>query len=218
MKGIHSNLSWLSRALLRRTKTKINHLRRILLRPKEPRNDDGRVLLHLGCGNVDGQGFINVDLKVAPHVHHIHDVTDLSMFAENSVDLIYACHVLEHFPKQRLGEILAEWRRVLRPGGTIRLSVPDFDKLLVLYEAAGRNVEAIRQPLLGSEDGYASHLLIWNSGFLTELLQANGFFKVREWSPSSVPEHAFDDWASRGLTVDNKTYPISLNLEADKTS
>jgi predicted SAM-dependent methyltransferase len=53
--------------------------------------------LHLGCGNINYPDFINVDLMPASHVHYVRGINNLKPFKNNSVDLIYACHCLEHF-------------------------------------------------------------------------------------------------------------------------
>jgi Uncharacterized protein conserved in bacteria len=170
----------------------------------------------LGCGDVIGRGFINVDLKPAPHVNYIHDVKNLPFFEDGYADLIYACHVLEHFSLDSLKFVLREWRRVLKNNGVLRLSVPDFDKLLAVYKASDNDVESIRQPLMGVEDGYYSHLLLFNFAFIKKVLENNGFKNVRTWDPNQVSDHDFEDWSSRGLNYNGLNYPISLNVEAEK--
>ena len=72
-------------------------------------------------------GFVHVDALAFPHVDHVRDVTDLSCFDTDSCDLIYACHIVEHFPRHGVGNVLKEWQRVLRPGGVLRIAVPDFE-------------------------------------------------------------------------------------------
>jgi predicted SAM-dependent methyltransferase len=52
------------------------------------------VRLHIGCGDCVIPGFINVDIKKFPHVHHATGADDLHFAADQSVDMIYACHVL----------------------------------------------------------------------------------------------------------------------------
>ena len=97
-------------------------IRRRLTPPPLPAS--GPVRLHLGCGPIDAPGYINVDLLDAPHVHLQRAVDDLSVIPDGSVDLVYACHCLEHFGYRHTRAVLAEWVRVLRPAGTLRLAVP----------------------------------------------------------------------------------------------
>ena len=55
------------------------------------------------------------------------------MFADDSVGLIYASHILEHFGRHQYEDVLAEWYRVLSPGGVLRLAVPDFEVCARLF-------------------------------------------------------------------------------------
>lgn len=216
--NIVKEFRWLYFVIRRRVEGKIKRFSRILKKPNVPQNGDGRVMIHLGCGDVVATGYINVDFKAAPHVHFVHDVTNLPFFEDNYADLVYACHVMEHFPFERIRGILWEWRRALKAGGILRLSIPDFDKLLVLYRDSNNDVESIRHPLMGTEDGYFSHLMLFNFDFVKTILEANGFENVRLWDPNCVSDHEFEDWSSRGLVRDGRTYPISLNVEAEKTA
>ena len=64
-------------------------------------------------------GFIHVDLAPAPHVDHVADVRNLDFIATGSADLVYACHVLEHFGRLEFKDVLREWHRLLKPGGVL---------------------------------------------------------------------------------------------------
>lgn len=61
-----------------------------------PKNSDGKVLVHIGCGEKDAPGFINVDARPLAHVQVVtDDITSLADFETGAVDLVYMCHVLE---------------------------------------------------------------------------------------------------------------------------
>ena len=92
-----------------------------------PEVDNGKMYLHLGCGNINKENFINIDGFPYSHVHYVQSLDKLSNFDDDSVDLIYACHCLEHFRYSQTELVLREWYRVLENGGILRLSVPDFD-------------------------------------------------------------------------------------------
>jgi len=215
-KRAYAELSWASLVLWRRIKRKILAATRFFIGPGLPVNPDGKVYIHLGCADIASPEFINVDICPAPHVHFVRDVSDLSVFPDNYADLIYACHLLEHMNPGDLRNVLGEWRRVLKDGGLLRLSIPDFDKLVGMYEACGRNVESIAGPLMGGWGPYKSHGMVFNSQYLRSVLMDVGFTDVREWDPARVKNHNFEDWASKPIQRDNTSFPISLNLEGVK--
>uniref|UniRef100_A0A6M3KUF0 Putative methyltransferase n=1 Tax=viral metagenome TaxID=1070528 RepID=A0A6M3KUF0_9ZZZZ len=97
---------------------------------------DGKIKLHLGCGNQDyhDKGFINVDIRPLNHVDIITDLNKDFDLPDNCVDEIVANSVLEHFPMGNLNsdtpyansiKILKEWKRVLKDKGTITCKVPN---------------------------------------------------------------------------------------------
>jgi GT2 family glycosyltransferase/2-polyprenyl-3-methyl-5-hydroxy-6-metoxy-1,4-benzoquinol methylase/spore maturation protein CgeB len=83
----------------------------------------GPVRLNLGCGEDHRPGYINVDAYV-PTADLQMDIFDLQM-DDGVVDEIYSSHMLEHLGKAQVPQVLSEWRRVLKPGGTLRLNLPD---------------------------------------------------------------------------------------------
>jgi len=91
--------------------------------------------LHIG-GTRPHPDWKIVDVEPRPEVDYVMNAADLSAFADESVDVIYASHVLEHFHhslNDELLQVLVEWRRVLKPGGRLLISVPDLRILCWLY-------------------------------------------------------------------------------------
>lgn len=202
--------------LRRKLKMRLAFLRRRLIEPPLPKNSAGGVLLHIGCGKINSPEFINIDAQPFPHVHVVSDnITFLDDFADATVDLVYMCHILEHIRREELKTVLSEMARVLKPGGTLRLSVPDFDRLLEVYNASGGNIEAISRQLMGGQENqYNVHYSVFNCRRLTELLREVGFHDITSWDPEDCEHHNFRDKASRRISINGKQYPISLNLEA----
>ena len=217
LKQIFSEVEWVGFVLRRRLKSRLLRLKRSFIQPQLPENPDGKILIHLGCGDVNSPEFINVDARPAPHVHYVRDVCDLSIFPNDSVDLVYACHILEHIRRDKLKKTLWEWRRILKPGGVLRLSVPDFDKIVHIYESTDRNINSILGPLMGGQDyEYNVHYAAFNHSYLADKLKEVGFSEVRKWDPDSVEYHDFQDWANSDIVREGKAFAVSLNLEAIK--
>jgi len=78
--------------------------------------------VHLGCGNKDIPEFINIDIREDSHIDYVADIRKLEMFSDEEVDLIYACHTLEHFKRFEIEDILKEWFRVLKKRWSIKIS------------------------------------------------------------------------------------------------
>ena len=90
------------RAAIRRT--------RMLWHKRSPRmNPADAKRLHLGCGNIRLTGFCNVDILTTSAVDVVSDISKLENFSDNSIELIYACHVLEHFSHDEAVDVLQRW-------------------------------------------------------------------------------------------------------------
>lgn len=192
-------------------------LERLFRRPPMPLNHDGKVNIHLGCGGINHPAFINIDGIPAPHVHYVQRIDKLHPFTNDSVDLVYACHCLEHFSHRQIANVLKEWHRIIKKGGILRVAVPDFDSMVKLYLATGCDIEQVLEPITGGQEyKFNFHMTIFNESFLSKLFLDVGFSHVQAWMPGSSDLTTFDDWSGRFITVDGIDFPISLNLEAIK--
>ena len=61
-----------------------------------------------------------------------------------SVDFVFSSHVLHHLYKDQARELLSEILRILKPGGTLRVAVPDLEYIVNLY-LQGLREEAIEK-------------------------------------------------------------------------
>lgn len=80
--------------------------------------------LHLGCGDTHLDGWTNCDLLSGPAVDVVCEATALP-FADASVDEILSEHMIEHLTYYEFNRAMAEWHRVLKPGGKLTLECPD---------------------------------------------------------------------------------------------
>jgi predicted SAM-dependent methyltransferase len=174
--------------------------------------------LHLGCGSSRAAGFCNVDITGQLSVEVVDDVSRLAKFPDNHAEMIYACHVLEHFSHAEIPLILERWLAVLAPGGELRISVPDIDRIVRIYS---RNWDHFQRPgntpwigLIygGQTDQYDFHKTGFNFCWMAELLRNAGFDAIEEYphEPHFIP----------GLADASLSKPfaefISLNVKASK--
>lgn len=89
--------------------------------------------LNLGCGSRFHPDWDNVDfVPTAPKVRAC-DLTKGLPYPDDSFDVVYHSHLLEHLPRQFVLPFLRECGRVLRPRGVIRVAVPDLEMIARLY-------------------------------------------------------------------------------------
>jgi len=105
-------------------------LRRYLVSARLP---NGVCHLHLGCGTRYLPGFLNIDGNLFNRIDLWLDVRNGLPFSSNTVDSIYSTHMFEHFYPDELQAILRECARVLKPGGGIRLIVPNLANAIAAY-------------------------------------------------------------------------------------
>jgi predicted SAM-dependent methyltransferase len=81
--------------------------------------------LDIGSQNARFQDFTTVDMY-APEADVRADALKLP-FPDNSIEDIWASHILEHFKPSQVQPALKEWLRVLKPGARARIVIPDLD-------------------------------------------------------------------------------------------
>jgi len=169
--------------------------------------------LHIGA-QAKAEGWEVLDVNPGPHVDHVCDAKDLSRFADGSFVQIYASHVVEHFDyMDELQKTFIEWRRVLAPGGSILISVPDLDVLARLLLDRGRLTASDRYFVMrmifgGHIDCYDYHLTGLNDEFLAHFLHSAGYVNIGRVRDFGL----FHDMS----TMMFHGVPISLNMIAEK--
>jgi predicted SAM-dependent methyltransferase len=180
--------------------------------------------LHLGCDKRFIPGFVHIDLADFPHIDHKHDIRSLPMIADGSVDLIYVCHALEYFDRIEVLEVLREWRRALRPGGTLRIAVPDFEAMTLVYQKY-EDLGLVLGPLFGrwqikssSEPMFIYHRTTYDFRSLRTVLESAGFNEVRRYDWRNTIHRDYDDYSQAYIPHMDKEHGIliSLNVEATK--
>jgi predicted SAM-dependent methyltransferase len=168
--------------------------------------------LHIGCGEVIlPKPFENLDGRELTGVDYVVPVYPLP-FEDETFELIYSSHVLEHFKRVETLSILTEWVRVLKKDGILRLSVPSLENLIKIYEISGK-LEMITGPLMGGQTYETNyHYNVFDQKYLTKLMLDVGLTAIHKWDYRRTIHSDFFDF-SQATTCE---IPISLNLEGRK--
>lgn len=170
--------------------------------------------LHLGCGKRDfGPEWIHIDGGTFPHVTY-HNVKKLP-FLDEKIDVIYASHLIAYFNRFEMMDVLYEWRRVLKPKGTLRLATTDFFKCAKLYMNSQVKLDDIHGPMYGRMEmnsKFIYHKTIYDYPSLSKILMLAGFTNVRRYDHDQTDHALFDDHSKAYL----KGELISLNVECNK--
>jgi SAM-dependent methyltransferase len=116
-----------------------------------------KIVLNVGCGYPARQGLhpafqgpewreLRLDIDPSVHPDILCSMTDMQPVAASSIDAIWSSHNLEHLNRHEVPVALAEFMRVLRPGGQMLLTLPDLQRIAELVAADGLEDEAYRSP------------------------------------------------------------------------
>ncbi len=107
--------------------------------------------LNIGCGDHFHADWCNIDVRSTEPSVLEYDVRKGLPFDDDSFDFIYHSHVLEHLTNFDGERLMIECRRVLRPGGVLRVVVPDLETIATLY------LEKLRRADIGKEVSVADY-------------------------------------------------------------
>ncbi len=158
--------------------------------------------LHIGCGAVKFQNWINIDTVSSSTTDLVHDVTRGLPFPNNSCSLIYHEHFLEHLTVQQGLFFLQECRRVLISGGRMRIAMPSLDIVMHAYfqEDWRENQDWLhwkeyqfietKAEMINIAFRWWGHQWLYNQGELYRRLKQVGFKSMQqvEWGKSEITE------------------------------
>jgi len=185
--------------------------------------------LNLGCGTKKLPDFINIDIRPEVNPNTVDDICKLTTIENNSADLIYACHVLEHISFTQIRQVLLRWYDILKLDGILRLSVPDIDAVFAHY-FYWKDLKLLRGFLWGGQDTeYNYHKSGWDYKTIKEQLEDIGFEDIKKWDWQETSPHDYIDdysqvyWPSKNCTyqrgeVVTQGKLMSLNMQGIKPS
>ena len=178
------------------------------------------IKINVGCGWRDfGEDWVHIDGGDYPHLDS-KDVFNLP-YEDNSVDLIYASHIIEYFDREEVVDTLSEWIRVLKPGGVLRLAVPDFEAMVGLYWSGQYPLDKFLGPLYGKMpmgDETIYHRTTYDFDSLKSVLESLGMKDINRYDWENTEHSEFDDHSQAyvpHMDKENGTL-ISLNMECKK--
>lgn len=146
--------------------------------------------LNIGSGLHAIEGFTSIDRKLGGEAYPL-------QYADESAAEILASHILEHFGHQEVPHVLRDWVRVLKPGGLLRLAVPDFDWI------ASNTADRKRFFYLmgGQRDADDFHKSVFTKDSLVFAMENAGLTAIQPWTSQNG---------------DCSSLPCSLNLQGTK--
>lgn len=186
------------------------------------RNKKNR-MLEIGPGYPRLYHFETLNIKYDSSTDYVLDASKRLPFRDNTFELVYASHVLEHIPWYRIEQVLKEWYRIIKLGGSLEIWVPDALKIsrLLIQTEEGLNNKVpdnwfVRNPendpycwvagrlFYGANPNYPSwHKALFTPRYLKSLFQKIGFSDIRELSREEV--RGYDHgWINLGMKATKK--------------
>lgn len=180
--------------------------------------------LEIGPGDDRIEGFETLNINPGPNVDYVGDATRRLPFEDNTFDLVYCSHILEHVPWYQTEATLMEWIRVLRPGGRLEVWVPDGLKICKAFvdnelygvnyinkdgwykfnEKKDPNIWASGR-IFSYGDGNGNpnspnwHRAIFSRTYLVRLFENAGLKEIRDLKSGEVRGHDHG-WINLGIT------------------
>jgi hypothetical protein len=101
--------------------------------------------VNVGCGPHYVQGWVNTDIVETEDIKPDIIDSDLSSFEDESVDMLYLGHILEHIPWEDVPEFIVGVNRILKPSGTLLVVGPDVVRALGWWRATKINNKELYQ-------------------------------------------------------------------------
>lgn len=142
--------------------------------------------LDWGCGEHPEPGWLTADLKEGPGIHLSGDIRDGLPLPDGCLDYVVSIHALPMIPYPDLVPVLRELRRVLRPGGVLRLGLPDLEKNVAAWQRGDRGFflvpdedeDTISGKLIVQLTWYGWSVTPFTTEWIVALLDRAGFAEV----------------------------------------
>lgn len=176
--------------------------------------------LEIGSGPNRIEGFETLNIVPGPNVDYIGDASKRLTFEDKTFDMVYTSHILEHIPWYQTIETLIEWVRVIRPGGSLEVWVPDGLKICKVLIDADENLKSeipdewcVKNPdkdpyvwaagriFWGANPNYPSwHQALFTPRYLSQIMEKAGLQNIQVLGPEEVRgyDHGWINLGMRG--------------------
>ena len=176
--------------------------------------------INIGCGQRNfGNEWVHIDGGDYDHI----DSKDILIeeYNKESIELIYASHLIEYFDREEIITILKKWREVLKPNGILRLAVPNFELYAKLYKDKKISLDDCLGPLYGKMkmgDKTIYHKTTYDFFSLKNLLEQVGMRNIKKYNWRKTSHSMFDDHSQAYFPHMDKENGnlMSLNMECIK--
>ena len=194
-------------------------------------NCETEIRLNLGCASRPLTGYVNIDLDTLEQIRdrypdaeipdglsiYQYDIFNLP-FDNDSITEVRSESMLEHLSFLEERDFFLEMQRIIKPGGVLNFSVPDFEKIVSVYTSTG-SLSNIMGFLYGGQD-YAEncHYSCWDFNSLAADLKECGFASVDRYDWRTVEHSQVDDYSQAYIPHMDKENGLHmcLNVEAVK--
>lgn len=170
--------------------------------------------LNLGCGGHFSTGPEWLNMDIAPQDSRFVHQYQLQLgipFSDCSFEGVYHSHILEHFPRGQVLPFLRECYRVLKPGGVIRIAVPDLEQILRAYLAA---LDDVRQAGEKCDQAAEDRLLWMQVELLDQLVRSrSGGMMAPAWTSANEELASFIRQRTGGELANIPRQPVAGPLQ-----
>jgi predicted SAM-dependent methyltransferase len=146
--------------------------------------EDGLLRIEIGAGTKGREGYIHVDAVDGPHTDVVDDGRTLATFSPGVAAEIYSHWFLEHVASHEVAPMLAAWKRVLAPGGQVRIITNNHEahnRCLEAGEISWKEWTYLIYAVSGKQNYnvWDVHKSAWNEALLREVLEEAGFVDIK---------------------------------------
>jgi len=155
--------------------------------------------LHVGCGRVIKDGYINIDAKGSKGLDHLIKKADCEKlpYQNGTVDLIETYHMIEHLDRHKALRAIQHWCNLLKPGGKLILECPDF--LQAAKDYIDGDMSRINNLFGLQRNEYDFHKFGYTNASMEKIMKGAGFTQFVHEAP--IDYHAEDEPCLRIMAI-----------------